>query len=133
MLLTGVVSSLELLLIGAILGIGFGVLLGLTVGWIPRLRQLFYPVAQVLTPIPPIVYAPYLVALMPSFRSASALIIFLGIFFPTFLNMIIRVGTIEKEILDSAKAMALTNWETVSYTHLKWLNVKFAARLFILV
>lgn len=113
-LLTGVVSSLELLLIGAILGIGFGVLLGLTVGWIPRLRQLFYPVAQVLTPIPPIVYAPYLVALMPSFRSASALIIFLGIFFPTFLNMIIRVGAIEKEILDSAKAMALTNWEMVS-------------------
>ena len=67
-----------------------------------------------MTPIPPIVYAPYLVALMPSFRSASALIIFLGIFFPTFLNMIIRVGSIEKELLDSAKAMALTNWQMVT-------------------
>ena len=51
---------------------------------------------------------------MPSFRSASALIIFLGIFFPTFLNMIIRVGSIEKELLDSAKAMALTNWQMVT-------------------
>ena len=113
-LLTGILSSLELLLIGTILGIGLGVFLGLIVGWIPRLRHLFYPIAQVLTPIPPIVYAPYLVALMPSFRSASALIIFLGIFFPTFLNMIIRVGSIEKELLDSAKAMALTNWQMVT-------------------
>ena len=113
-LLTGILSSLELLLIGTILGIGLGVFLGLIVGWIPRLRHLFYPIAQVLTPIPPIVYAPYLVALMPSFRSASALIIFLGIFFPTFLNMIIRVGSIEKELLESAKAMALTNWQMVT-------------------
>ena len=113
-LLTGVISSMELLLIGAVLGITLGLFLGLIVGWIPRLRHLFYPIAQVLTPIPPIVYAPYLVALMPSFRSASALVIFLGIFFPTFLNMIIRAGSIEKEILDSARAMALSNWQMVT-------------------
>lgn len=104
-LLLNVVSSLELLLTGCVLGISLGVTGGLIVGWTPRLRGVFFPVAQVLTPIPPIVYAPYLVALMPTFRSASALVIFLGIFWPTFLAMIIRVGSIERKILDSAQAL----------------------------
>lgn len=100
-----VVSSLELLLTGFVLGLSLGVFSGLVVGWTPRLRGVFFPVAQVLTPIPPIVYAPYIIALMPTFRSASALVLFLGIFWPTFLNMIIRVGSIERGILDSARAL----------------------------
>ncbi len=104
-LLTGVVASMELLLIGFIFGIGLGVGLGLPVGWIPRLRAVFYPIANVLTPIPPIVFAPYVIALMPTFRSASAIVIFLGIFFPTFLSMIIRVSSIERRILDSARVL----------------------------
>lgn len=79
-LLLGVASSMELLLIGALFGIGLGVGLGLPVGWIPRLREIFYPIANVLTPIPPVVFAPYLIALMPTFRSASAVVIFWGYF-----------------------------------------------------
>ncbi len=104
-----VISSLELLLIGTVGGIALGIVFGLAVGWVNRLRELFYPIAQVLAPIPPIVYAPYLIALMPTFRSASALVIFLGIFWPTFLNMIIRVSTIEPKIMDSARALDLNN------------------------
>lgn len=104
-LLRNVASSLELLFVGFVFGVGLGVLSGLAVGWTPRLRGIFFPVAQVLTPIPPIIYAPYIIALMPTFRSASALVIFLGIFWPTFLAMIIRVCSIERHILESARAL----------------------------
>jgi NitT/TauT family transport system permease protein len=112
-LIKSVFSSLELLLIGTVGGIGLGLIFGLAVGWVPRLRGIFYPIAQVLAPIPPIVYAPYLIALMPTFRSASALVIFLGIFWPTFLNMIIRVSAIEPRILNSARALDLNNFTMI--------------------
>lgn len=101
-LLEGVMYSLQLLFVGGLLGIAVGTMLGLFVGWMPRLRDVFYPIAQVLAPISPIIYAPYLVAMMPTFRSASMLIIFLGVFLPLFLNTILRVGAIEQRILDSA-------------------------------
>lgn len=108
-LLAGVVSSLELLLLGFVLGLSLGVGLGLPVGWIPRLRDAFYPIANVLTPIPPVVFAPYLIAIMPTFRSASALVVLLGIFWPTFLNMVIRVASIDSRILESARVLNVDN------------------------
>lgn len=108
-LISGVISSMELLATGFLFGIGLGVGLGLPVGWIPKLKGIFYPIANVLTPIPPVVFAPYLIALMPTFRSASALVIVLGIFWPTFLSTIIRVGSIEPKILDSARVLNVTD------------------------
>ncbi len=108
-LTAGVISSMELLAVGFFIGIGLGVCLGLPVGWIPKLKGVFYPIANVLTPIPPVVFAPYLIAIMPTFRSASALVIVLGIFWPTFLSTIIRVGTIEPKIIDSARALDVSD------------------------
>ena len=107
-MLRGVAASLSLLAVGIVLGVSLGVLLGLLAGWVPRLHGICFPVAQVMAPIPPIVYAPYLIALMPTFRSASALVIFLGIFWPTFLNMILRVEATPPRILDTAKTLGVT-------------------------
>ncbi len=104
-LLANVGASLELLLIGIIVGIAAGVVLGMIIGWIPRLREALTPIANVIAPIPPVVYSPYLIALMPTFRSASALTILLGVFFPTLLGMIIRVGGIEPAVLESARSL----------------------------
>ena len=79
--------------------------LGLLAGWIPRLRAFAYPVANVMAPIPPIVISPYLVSLMPTFRSASVLVIVLGVFWPTFLTTMDRVTSMEPQILDSARML----------------------------
>lgn len=108
-LLEGIYSSLKLLIGGVMLGLAAGITAGLICGWIPRLRNSFYPIANVLAPIPSVVFAPYVVALMPSFRSASLVVIILGIFWPTFLQMMIRVSDIEKKVLDSARALNLSN------------------------
>ena len=104
-ILLNVAYSLQLLLIGLVIGLAAAVLLGLAAGWIPRLRAIAYPIANVMAPIPPIVFSPYLVALMPTFRSASLLVIVLGIFWPTFLNTVNRVCGMEKNILDSARML----------------------------
>lgn len=108
-MLLNIAYSMELLLSGFVCGMALALILGLVAGWIPRLRNFAYPIANVLAPIPPVVFSPYLVSLMPTFRSASVLVIFLGVFWPNFLSIINRVQSIEPRILDSARMLNLNN------------------------
>ena len=103
----GILSSLEILLIGVVVGLALGTLLGLICGWHQRLKEVFFPIAGVLAPIPSIVFAPYVIAIMPPFRSASVVVILLGIFWPTFLKTIISVESIDKNMVDSARTLEL--------------------------
>lgn len=105
LILEGLFSSLYLLFVGFSIALVLGNLLGLIVGWNQRLKNDLYPVAKVLSPIPPMIYTPYLIALLPTFSSASIAVVAFGLFWPTFMNMINQVGSIDKRIIDSAKAM----------------------------
>lgn len=100
---------MQLLLVSIVIGVVLGVVLGVTVGWLPPLRDVFYPIANVLAPIPSIVYAPYIISIMPSFRSASAMVIVIGIFFPMFLNMVNRVKSMDAQIVESARMLNVGN------------------------
>lgn len=104
-LLLNVAYSMELLFAGLAIGMTTAVVTGLAAGWIPRIKVVAYPIANVMAPIPPIVFSPYLVALMPSFRSASLLVIILGVFWPTFLNTVNRVSSMDEHLLDSARML----------------------------
>lgn len=108
-MLRGVVNSLELLFAGVIIGLALGTLLGLICGWKQRLKEIFYPIANVLAPIPSIVFAPYVIAIMPTFRSASVVVILLGIFWPTFLKTIISVEGIDRNIIDLSLTLELSD------------------------
>lgn len=113
LMLRGIGSSLSLLAIGFSIALPLGALLGMLAGWSPRLRGFLVPIARVLSPVPAIIYAPYLIALMPSFRSASALVIILGIFWPTFLQTVGRTAGLDPHILDSARVLCLSDREMV--------------------
>lgn len=108
-ILLNILSSMELLTASIFIGVILGVVLGITIGWVPVLSDVFYPIANVLAPIPSVVYAPYIIAVMPSFRSASAMVIVIGIFFPMFLNMVNRVKSIDSQIIDSALMLNVSN------------------------
>ncbi len=108
-ILLNILSSMELLTASIFIGVILGVVLGITIGWIPVLSDVFYPIANVLAPIPSVVYAPYIIAVMPSFRSASAMVIVIGIFFPMFLSMVNRVKSIDRQIIDSALMLNVSN------------------------
>ena len=109
----GILSSMEILFAGVLVGLGLGTLLGLICGWHQRLKEVFFPIANVLAPIPSIVFAPYVIAVMPTFRSASVVVILLGIFWPSFLKTIISVESIDKNIIDSAKTLELSGLSMV--------------------
>lgn len=107
--LMNIISTMRLLFVSIVIGVILGVVLGVSVGWIPALRDVFYPIANVLAPIPSIVYAPYIISIMPSFRSASAMVIVIGIFFPMFLNMVNRVKSMDAQIVESALMLNVGN------------------------
>ncbi|MDR1100510.1 MAG: ABC transporter permease subunit [Treponema sp.] len=104
-ILRGIFSSLGLLFTAMGIALFLAVSLGMVVGWFERLRKSVLPVAKVISPIPPIVYTPYAVALLPSFRIASIFVIFNSMFWPVFINMIISVSTVDRRIMDSAKTL----------------------------
>ena len=107
-LLLNVASSMTLLVEGFVTSLACATVIGLFVGWMPKVREAVYPIAHVLAPVPAIVFAPYLVMLLPSFKAAAVAVIFLGIFWPTLLGTILRVESMDRLILDSAKMLGLS-------------------------
>ena len=103
-----VVSSMTLLAEGFITSLVIATIVGLFVGWLPKVRETVFPIAKVLAPVPAIVFTPYLVMLLHSFRAAAVMVIFLGILWPTLMNTILRVEQLDRRILDSAKMMGLS-------------------------
>ena len=107
-LVRNVTSSMTLLAQGFLTSLVAATIIGLFVGWLPKVRETVFPIAKVLAPVPAIVFTPYLVMLLHSFRAAAVMVIFLGIFWPTLMNTILRVESLDKRILDSAKMMGLS-------------------------
>lgn len=106
-ILEGVGSSLRLMGFAFALALFFGVGLGLIVGLSDRLSSTVMPIVRVISPIPPIIYSPYAVALLPSFRAASIFVITMTIFWSIFMNMVLSVRQIDRKIMDSARTLNL--------------------------
>ena len=99
--------STGILFVGFLAGTVLGIILGLFVGWYPRLRSFFFPIARVMAPIPPMVYAPYVVIILPAFELTSVTLIALAIFLCVFLSTIISVAQANENIIDSARTLGI--------------------------
>jgi NitT/TauT family transport system permease protein len=104
------ISSFRLLFFGYGLAVGLAVPLGLVVGWSKRLHAAVEPITSVLGPIPPIVYIPYAIILLPTFTHSSIFVIFIGAFWPLFINTVSGVRAVEKGIIDSARTLGVSRW-----------------------
>ena len=67
----------------------------------------------VFSSIPPIVYIPYGIALLPTFKSVSVFVIFLATFWPVFAGTMSGVLGVDKKIIDSAKVLNVGKFETL--------------------
>ena len=102
-----VLGSLALLFWGFLLAIVLGTLLGLLAGWIPRIREVLLPISNVITLIPPLMFSAYLIMVFTTFRQAAIAVIFFAVFWPTFQGMVVRVGQIDKSIIEAARTMGV--------------------------
>jgi NitT/TauT family transport system permease protein len=110
----GTVSSFYILLPGYALAIAGGTALGLLAGVLPRLGRAFFPFAKVVSPIPPTVYIPYAIAVLPTFKISAAFVVFIGAFWPVFHNAAIGAQSIEAHYRDNARVLGFTRMESLS-------------------
>lgn len=101
------VHSVVLLVSGYVLSLIIAIPLGIVIATRGRFLRLADPYIKLLGPIPPLVYIPYLVAILPTFYSASVTVIFLAAFWPVLANTIHGVLNIPRNLIDSAKVLNL--------------------------
>ncbi len=104
-ILINVKSSLGIILEGYLLAAVVSIPLGLFLGWTARLGNAATYVSKFLSSIPPIVYIPYGIALLPTFRSVSVFVIFLAAFWPILAGTMSGVLNAEQRVIDSARVL----------------------------
>ena len=109
----GTVSSFLILLPGYGLALTAGVALGLLAGVTPRLGRAFFPFAKVVAPVPPTVYIPYAIAVLPTFHLSAAFVVFIGAFWPIFQNAAAGAHAVEGRHRDNARVLGFSRLETL--------------------
>lgn len=114
-LFTSTLSSLGLLIPGYIIGALSGILLGVGIAMTPWLLKATRPIIFALSPVPPSMLTPYLIAVLPTFYASSVGIIFLGVFWPFLASTITGITLIEPKYLDNAEVLQLRGWRRLFY------------------
>jgi NitT/TauT family transport system permease protein len=98
-------TSLGIVIQGYFLALIIAIPLGLFLGWNIRSGNAAIYISKFLSSIPPVVYIPYGIALLPTFRSVSVMVIFLASFWPALAGTMSGVLNVERRIIDSAKSL----------------------------
>lgn len=104
-ILTNIKSSVGIIIQGFLLAAVVAIPLGLLIGLNARIGNASSYLTKFFSSIPPIVYIPYGIALLPTFRSVSVFVIFLASFWPIFAGTMSGVLNVDKKIIDSAKVL----------------------------
>ena len=104
-ILEGFRSSMILIILGVFLALFFAVILGTLVGWVPRLTNAIFPVVKAISTVPPLIYISYIVLIMPTFFLASLTVVFLSVFWGSFMGSINNTAFVEKKVINSAKVL----------------------------
>ena len=107
----GTLSSLQILLPGFLLATVLGVASGLVVGSSERLQRSFFPLARVAAPVPPTVYIPYAIAVLPTFQWSAIFVVFIGAFWPIFQNAAAGAHSLPRRYRDNARVLGLSGFE----------------------
>lgn len=95
--------------LAAILGIGFGLLLG----WFPKAFSYVNPIVQLIRPIAPVAWLPFLVLVIGIGNLPAIAIIFIAGFFPILLSTVKAVINVDSVYLKVAKTFGLTQLQTI--------------------
>jgi NitT/TauT family transport system permease protein len=110
-LLHGTLASALILVPGYVLAVAAGAIWGLLVGTTGWLWRAFVPFARAASPVPSTVYIPYAIAVFSSFKLSSIFLIFIGAFWPVFLNTASGAGAVTAGHRENAKILGLTKFQ----------------------
>ena len=103
--LTNIGISVRRILAGFGVAIVVGVPLGLAIGRYRPVRDLLFPIVEVLRPIPAIAWVPMSIMLWPTNEVSIVFITFLGSFFPILLNTIHGVASLDKVLVRAGQCL----------------------------
>lgn len=110
-LLKGTFYSFLILVPGYFTAVAAGIATGLLVGTTGWLDKAFSPFARVAAPVPPTVYIPYAIAVLPTFRISAIFVIFIGAYWPVFLNAAAGASALDGRHRDNARILGLSRVE----------------------
>lgn len=87
------------------------ILLGMFLGRSPRVWQVIDPIVQVLRPVAPVAWSPFIVLWFGIGNMPAIAIIFIAAFFPVLLSTVAGVKKINPSYLKIAENLEIRNWE----------------------
>ncbi len=103
--LSHVVLSCRRIFIGFAMAATIAVPLGLVMGRFRLVREIVFPVSEVLRPIPAIAWVPMSIMLWPSNEESIIFITFLGSFFPILLNTLHGMAMVDPVLIRAAQCL----------------------------
>lgn len=103
--LNHILISCRRILLGFSLATVIAVPLGLLMGRYLLLRELVFPVSEVLRPIPAIAWVPMSIMLWPTNEESIVFITFLGSFFPILINTLHGMATVDEVLVRAARCL----------------------------
>jgi NitT/TauT family transport system permease protein len=99
--------------LGFLLAVAIAVPLGLLIGFSSYTNALARPTVELLRPIPPIAWVPFLLIAF-GFFYGPIITIFIGVFFPILSNVIFGVYSVDPLIIDAARTQGANKWQVFS-------------------
>lgn len=100
-----VLISCRRILFGFLLAGGVAVPLGLLMGRYRTLREIAFPICEVLRPIPAIAWVPMAIMLWPTNEGSIVFITFLGSFFPVLINTLQGMAQVDPVLVRAARCL----------------------------
>lgn len=107
-LLSDLGASMVTISSGYVLALATAIPIGLFLGWNAQIGKISEHIANFLGSIPPIVFIPYTLALLPTFESCSIFVIFITAFFPILSGTMSGVQNISENTISSARALCVS-------------------------
>ena len=99
------IHSCKLVLMGFAVAVGFGVPLGMLMGWSRRAEAVINPVFLLLRPIPPLAWIPLAIVWLGLGDAAKVMVIWFAAFVPAVINSYAGVRSIEPHLVEAARSL----------------------------
>lgn len=107
-------DSLLRFVIGYLSAAIFGIFIGLLLGWFPKVYDYVNPIIQLIRPIAPVAWLPFLVLWIGIGDMPAIMIIFIAGFFPILLSTVTAVKNMDPIFLKVAKNFDLNQFQTLT-------------------
>ena len=107
-LLNHVIASVSRVYGGFFLAVIVALPLGLMIGRIPVVRQMFDPMLQILRPIPVTAWLPLAMIIFGIGPTSAIFLVFLGAFYPILINTVFGVRSVEPRLFEAASMLGCT-------------------------